>query len=149
MGSEAYGMLHGIKLFYNQERFVAPFQVRRYTRANADLSTIYRPKLFTNNEYENELKFDEYAESYYKSRSTSHLDILPSTDKFGDRNLKLFRNKYLHSEHLASRHASHQHISSKEDLQNHGQVLKIIQIWLCVCFKFAHLSKNFSSLKHT
>lgn len=126
-------MLHGIKLFYNQERFVAPFQVRRYTRAKTDLSSIYRPKLFTNNEYENELKFDEYAESYYKSRSTSHLDIFPSNDKFGDRNLKLFRNKYLHSEHLASRHASHQHIGSKEDLQNHGQVLINIVHCVFVC----------------
>lgn len=102
LGSEAYGLMHGIKVLYSQERLTPPFLVRRYTGANtsADLSAIYRVKPFTTNEYENELKFDEYAQHYYyydKSSSTSLFSTASSSSaSSGIVTGKLFRNKHLH-----------------------------------------------------
>ena len=106
LGSEAYGLMHGIKVLYSQERLTPPFLVRRYTDANtsADLSAIYRVKPFTTNEYENELKFDEYAQHYYyydKSSSTSLFSTASSSSaSSGIVTGKLFRNKHLHQQQL-------------------------------------------------
>lgn len=91
-------MLHGIKLLYNQERFVPPFTVRRY--AHADLSVIYKKKSMSTNEYEAELKLDEYAAEYYKSSSSASVlsTSSSSNDNKYEKSTKLFRNKYHHVE---------------------------------------------------
>lgn len=108
-------MLHNIKLLYNNEKFVPPFLVRRYSHnSNVDLSTVYKSKSYTTNEYENELKFDEYAENYYKTHESnlSYSALSKYSGKPGS-NLRLFRNKY----HIDS---TNNQTSSGEDLNHHS-----------------------------
>lgn len=80
-------MIHEIKNLYSEERITPPFLIRKYSNKNVDLNALYRIK-HNSNEFESGLKFDEYAENYYRNHDR-------------ERKVKIFRSG-LFSESLSS-----------------------------------------------